>query len=206
MECLALLSCKEFGEILALSTSIPWWCHHHPSSLVSSPFPVNSKITERKQTLAAERYYSHFYKAYLLVLYNTLATPQRILVRLFFPESRPGFVPHWSKKYSHDAKVIQADKAAATFRPSIDNPEWIGSKAFNAGTLTVSTQRWGTLKIYALYWNKQETGKYFLTTERLHHCKSDGQISLLLPLSRNTLQQKYNTINHLFHSWLLGFT
>lgn len=186
VEHLALLSCKEFEEILALSTSIPWRCHHHPSSLVSSPFPVNSKITERKQTLAAERYYSHFYKAYLLALYNTLATPQRILVRLFFPESRPGFMPHWSKKYSHDAKVIWADKAAATFCPSKHNP-WIGGKAFDAGILTVSTQRWGTLKIYALYWNKQETGKYFLTTERLQHCKSEGQISAA------TFKQKYTT-------------
>jgi len=76
----------------------------HPACLVSLAFPINSKITESKQTLTAKRYSSHFYTLYLLVLWNTLATTQRILLRLFFPESRLGFMPHWSKKYSHDAK------------------------------------------------------------------------------------------------------
>lgn len=147
---------------LVQSTTIPPSCHCHPSRLASSPFPVISEITARKQTPTAERYYSHFYESYVLVLCNTLAAQQRILLQLFFPESRLGFTPRWSKKYSHDAEVMGwAGKARATFRLPKDNPRRVG-KAFRAGMFAIGTKRWGTGENQALYWSKQESGKSFL--------------------------------------------
>lgn len=86
--------------------------------------------------------------------------PNRGFCYSYFSQNR-GLASRHAEARSIPMMLRWAGKARATFRLSKDNP-WIVGKAFCPGMFAISTKRWGTSEDHALYWSKQESGKYFL--------------------------------------------